>query len=59
MGLGRFCSNFTPIFTDISQQWAPADSGHRVLATQGTAAKKKKKKSYTYEGDIIAIYTTP
>ena len=57
MGLGRFCSNFTPIFTNIGQQWAPADHGHTVLATQGTAAKKKKK-SYTYEGDIIAIYTS-
>jgi len=56
MGLGRFCSNFTPIFTNIGQQWAPADRGHTVLATQGTAAKKKK--SYTYEGDIIAIYTS-
>ena len=41
MGLGRFCFNFTPIFTDIGQQWAPADSGHTALTTQGTAAKKK------------------
>ena len=56
MGLGRFCSNFTPIFTDISQQWAPADSGHRVLATQGTAAKKKKK-NHTHTKVISLLFT--
>lgn len=55
MGLGRFCFNFTPIFTDIGQQWAPADSGHTALTTQGTAAKKK---SYKHEDGIIAIYTS-
>ena len=57
MGLGRFCSNFTPIFIDIGQQWVPADSGHTALAT-GNSSPPSQKKSYKYEGDIIAIYTS-
>ena len=57
MGLGRFCSNFTPIVIDIGQQWVPADSGHTALAT-GTSSPPSQKKSYKYEGDIIAIYTS-
>lgn len=54
MGLGRFCSNFTPIFTNIGQQWAPADRGHTVLATQGTAAKKK---NHTHTKVISLLFT--
>lgn len=59
MGLGRFCSNFTPIFTNIGQQWAPADHGHTVLATQGTAAKKKKNHTHTKVISLLFTQVKP